>query len=226
MTTAVSPHKTLADIYLYETPIVFKKGEVIVRADSDKQEVFIIQSGFVRVYSISEGGCERLHVILKQGDLFPLCWFIHQNLEYYHYEAMTLLEVKKIKKDDFLSFVKENPELNLESTNKMSEVVEMLSNRIETLTYTNSYSRLISFLIFLCKRFGEGDGEKLINVPLVMKDISDSISMTRETACRFFHKLKKKGIVSCNEHHIVIKDFERLANELVSSCVSLLLLLL
>ena len=52
----------------------YKKGDIILRAQDSPSGVYFIESGFVRVYSFTEDGEENLHLIYKEGEIFPLVW--------------------------------------------------------------------------------------------------------------------------------------------------------
>ena len=205
----------LADLFSKSKAQRYKKGEVIIRPDTPPSGVYLILEGYVKIYSLTEDGEEKLHIIYKPDELFPLIWALDEIQKDVFYEALTEVLAKKVSKGRFLNFVKTRPEALFELTRKLSAAFEVFVDRVENLEIGKSYPRLIDRLLFLAKRFGEKEGGSIvIKVPLTHKDIADSIAMSRETASRDISQLEKKGIISYKNHLIEIKDIKELEKEL------------
>ena len=56
------------------------KGEVVVRGDDKDPWIYYLEKGFIKVYSISDTGDEYLHIIYRQGEIFPLIWALPRKL--------------------------------------------------------------------------------------------------------------------------------------------------
>jgi CRP/FNR family transcriptional regulator len=197
--------------------ITYKKGDIILHPEQTPRDIFYIEKGHVRVYSLTEWGDEKLFVIYKAAELFPLFWFFDLVPLKRFYEALDEVQVRRVSKENFLSFLKNHPEELLELSNKLISIFDVLINRIDSLEFTNAYARLISRLIYLAQRFGEKQKDAiLITIPIHQKDIASSIALTRETTSREFKKLEEKGLVGYKNHLIVINDIEALKKEMSS----------
>mgnify|MGYP001559973482 CR=1 FL=1 len=89
----------------------YKKGETILRGGDQPQGVFYIKKGYVRLYSLSKEGEELTLIIFKPGDFFPMIWAINNTSNMYYLESMTPVEVYRAPRDEFVSYIKGEPEL-------------------------------------------------------------------------------------------------------------------
>lgn len=196
-------------------PLIFKKGEIILQPDNSSDGIYFIHKGYIRAYSLTEWGDEKLYLIYKHGEILPIFWVFDDLPLTKYYEALHDVTVFKSSKQDFFQYLQNDPEALSELMEKMNDVLHVLTDRIDCLEYTNAYARLVMRLLYLAKRFGERQGkEVIIKAPLTHKDIANSIAMTRETASRQFEKLEKKGIVGYKNHTIIIYDIIHLEGEL------------
>jgi CRP/FNR family transcriptional regulator len=194
----------------------FKKGEIIIRAGDASSGVYFLESGYVKVYSITESGDENLHFILKPHEPFPLEETFTNTDENLYYEAMNSVQVKKSSRDDFLAFTKERSKNSLELLSAVIGMLEMYRSRVNNLELTNAQARIISRLLFLAERFGkEKDNRVTFDLPITQKDVANAINVTRETANREINKLIKKRIIRWRNQKMVILDKEKLKGELL-----------
>jgi len=199
-------------------PYKYKKGEVIIRPDDTPLNIYFVEEGYVRVYKITDWGDIKVQIIYKQGEIFPINWVFTDTISNEFFEAMTNLVLYKVPKGEFLEFMKKNTEELLQVANRMMDVLTVSRERTDNLLFTDAYSRLISRLLHLARRFGnKTSGMITILAPLNQKDIAFSIGMTRETASRQLSKLERKRLITYKNHLIVVKNLEKLQEELTHS---------
>ncbi len=196
---------------------IYKKGEVILRAEDVPSGVYYIESGFVKAYSLNIDGTENIHVLLKPGEIFPRNWTFDKNPENVSFEAITTVTTRRQPKHDFLELLKTNINALHEVFEMTIDFMDILVNRINNLEFTSSYARVINRLLMLAERFGEKDGNRVtILAPITHSIIANTINISRETASRELDKLKKKGSITEVNHIIVIKDLQKLTDELTT----------
>lgn len=196
-------------------PLHYKSGDIILRPDDIPSGIYYIEKGFVKVYSITEEGDEKLHVIYKPRELFPLIWVFKGITKDIFYEALGDVILRRLSKNIFLKLVKEDNLSLLSLIDRIIALFDIHVDRIDNLELTKSYPRLVARLLFLAKRFGKIRGKKIIiEVPIAHKDIANSINMTRETASRELERLEKLGLIKYQDHLIVITDISKLKQEL------------
>lgn len=195
--------------------ISYRKNEIITRPDDAPSGVYYIEDGFVKVYSITEDGDEKLHIIYKTGQVFPLMWALENIHKDVYYQALTNVKLKRVSKEFFNNFIQKNPTINAELVDRLVFHFNVFVDRVDNLEIAKAYPRLVAQILFLAKRFGKQRGKKiLIDIPLAHKDIANMINMTRETASREFEKLEKRGLIAYEKHLIVVNNIPKLEEEL------------
>ncbi len=189
----------------------YKKGEVILRGGDAPQGVYFIDKGYVRDYSISKDGEELTLIIFKPKDFFPMQWVFNNKINQHGFEAMTTVDLWRCPKEDFINFIKENPEIFFELTSHITLRLSGIMQRMEYLVFGNAHEKVASILMICVERFGEKKGKQiLIPISLTHRDLAMLIGMTRETVSIEVKKLERKGIIGYKKHLIVVKNVKKL----------------
>jgi CRP-like cAMP-binding protein len=192
----------------------YKKGEVILRGGDVPQGVYFIYKGYVRDYSISREGEGLTLFIFKAEDFFPMQWVFNDRTVPHYFEAMTAVELWRCPKEDFISFIKANPEIFFELISRIMLRLGGLLQRMEYLAFGNAHQKVASILMICAERFGKKREENIIvQVPLTHKDLAMVVGMTRETVSIEMRKLERKKIISYKKHLIIIKNMNKLLLE-------------
>lgn len=195
--------------------LTYGKGEYIIRPGESPSHIFYIDSGLVKAFNISKYGEENLLIIRKPHEIFPLIWAVTGQGRSIIYQTLTPTTVWRIDRDDFNSFLREQPEVLYPFLDLIIEQYQMHSERILNLEYRSARERLISFLLTMTLRFGKKSTEGvLINVPLRQQDIASSINTSRETTSRELSILERKGLISHSHSYVTIKNKKALKESL------------
>ncbi len=205
----------LNKFFVHGSPIQYKKGEIIIRAEDVPAGVFYITKGFVRFYSLDEDGKELTLNIFKPGSYFPMTWALGDMENLYFYEAMAPTELWKSPKKEVLEFIKSEPEVLFELTRRLMVGLGGLVIRMEYLLRGNAYQKTCSVLELSARRFGKSgkNDEIIIDFPLTHQEIANLAGLTRETASIELKKLENSGLVSRKKRTWIIKDFKKLKSE-------------
>ena len=194
----------------------YKKGDIIIEADKPPAGIFYIQSGIIRQYFLTESGEEITLNLYKPHSFLPMAWAIGNLANEHFYEALTSVTVKRAPKEPFLSFLKKEPEILYDLLRRVYVGIEGLWLHLESLTSGNSYTKLVTSLVILAKRFGKVDKhDVIVELKLNETDIASYSGMARETASRELQKLKKQALVSFDKGLLVIHNFEKMKNILM-----------
>ena len=189
----------------------YKKRTLISHPNDSSSGVFFIKSGYVRVYRITEEGEELTVTILKPKDFFPLSYGMHPFTNPYHLEAITPLELWRAPQEQFMQFIKTNPELFYDLTTRILVSFDDVLLRMENLLFCSAYVKVAATMVMCAKGFGEDyNGNTRVKVPLTHRDIATLIGITRETTSLEMKKLEKEGLVEKSGRFIVVKDMKRL----------------
>lgn len=206
--------KKLINFFSLHTPHSFKKKEIVLHAEETSSCIFFLKSGFIRVYRLSEQGEELTLTILKPFEFFPFsCGTIPVTGNFY-LEAITSTEVWKIPQEEFLQFLKRNPEIYYKLTNTIFTRFEGILTRMENLVTKRAYNKVASTILACAQRFGETkNGQIIVGLPLTHKDIAALVGITRETTCLEMKKLEKTGAISYSGRMLIIEDIKKLEEE-------------
>lgn len=214
-----STHKKLnvLEAFFEEKPLIsVQKKQILISPDDETSFFYYIQSGYIRSYSITEWGDEKLGFIYKEKEILPLIWLFDQRPVTRYYEAMGEAQVRKCKVNDFLDYAKKEENALFELAHRAASIIEVFGHRIDALEYTKAYARVISLLTHYVKRFGKKnpDNSYIIQVPISHKDIASGIAVARETVTRELMKLERKGLISTEKHFIRVISVQKLEEEI------------
>ncbi|HUD07352.1 MAG TPA: Crp/Fnr family transcriptional regulator [Candidatus Saccharimonadales bacterium] len=190
----------------------FTNGETIINGLDEPEGVYLIKEGFVKAYSLSKAGLANLLLIHEASEFIPLPWALDgAHTTGLYYEAMTDVTVLRASKDKLRSAMGNNTWLSQEVMKQAVNIINVYTQRIQTLEFRSARGRLISELLYLAERFGEKHGkEVLVNAPITHQDIADSINMTRETASRALELLFEERLVGQKNHLFTVLDLFKL----------------
>ena len=204
---------SLKDFFKLGKERQFGADELVLRGDGPTG-VFYIQSGFVKVYSISDSGDRYLHIIYRPGEIFPLIWALLDVKRRIFYEAASKITIWEVSRDDFLTYLKGSPQGSYSTLLQLAEQFNVYADRLDNLQYKPAPERVAYRLLFLAARFGKKSGEKIIiKAPITHELIAESVNLARETVSRELENLEKRGLLARDHHQIVINDINKLAEE-------------
>ena len=203
--------KHLTNFFSFYKLLSYKKREPILRADDQPQGIYFLTKGYVRVYSISREGEELTLLLLKAHDFFPVRWAITNEPVRYYYEALTPVEAYRAPKVAFLHFLRDNPDVLFQFSERIFTRLGGLMKRLEYVIFGNADTKVASSIQMCMERFGvESKEGVLIDLPLTHKDIASLVGMTRETVSIALEKLRQKEIITQKNKHIVVLNKEAL----------------
>lgn len=196
----------------------FLKDEIIIQGDENPGGVYLIESGYVKAYSISPLGQQNLLLIHGATEIMPLPWALDgpQKVGVF-YEAMSEVSALRTSKDYLRSAMGRNAWLAEQILRQLVNTFTVYAQRIQNLGYRLPRQRVIACLLDLATRFGHtiGNGHDIIiKAPITHQDIADSTNMTRETASRALEILFNDRLISQEDHLFIIKNEQKLLAEL------------
>lgn len=185
--------------------IDFKKGETILRPEDTPQGVYLIKSGYVRSYCVSESGKEITLNIFKPETYFPLHWAITNFDNEYFFEAMTNVKTFRLSKTTFEKQISMNENFYKDISFKLISQLEVLYKRMEHALGDNAYKKVTSTLVFLAKRHGKQCKDGIhISIPITHFCIATIAGLTRETTSIIMKQLSMENLISYKNKKIII----------------------
>ena len=193
----------------------YAPGEMIARAEDNPKMIYLINTGAVRIYSISGRGEEYLHIAEKPGELFPVVTLIDKEEQNVYYEALDTVTAYSMLTEEFKKKVQQDAELSFCLAMQVTDQFTVYTDRVDNLQYKFGRERLVYRILFLASRFGrKTDKGTIVDVPLTQKVLGSSINLSRETVARELRRLEDRGLVVYDDRRIVLLNIEQLTHEL------------
>ena len=177
----------------------FQQGNIIVYQGEVPRTMYIVKSGIVKLYNITQQGDERIVDFKLAGDIFPTSWtFDQMAAAFYYYEAQTDCEVYSASFDEFQTYISKNVDaLKALSEGYLGKYAGSLM-RITALEQPKATDKVLFTLYYLVQGYGRqiSPGVYRIAMQLTQQMIADLIGLTRETTAAELVKLKKREILT------------------------------
>ncbi|MBI4058981.1 Crp/Fnr family transcriptional regulator [Candidatus Microgenomates bacterium] len=198
--------------------ITYKKGETILRAGDPPAGIYLLEKGYVRLYSLSAEGKELTLLIYQAGDVFPAALVLAGGgPSLYYSEALTPVELKRADKKQFIDFAYQNTAVFRIVSQQVNDRFRFALRRMEYLAFGDAYAKVASMILICAEKFGQKEGNKVvIQLPLTHQDIASLAGVTRETTSLELSKLEKKGLISFQKHLPAVNNLADLAKESLS----------
>lgn len=207
--------KELLEFFHQGRKQVYQKGEIILRAGDTPQGMYLIETGYVKIYALSKQGTEHTHVFYLPGDIFPMIWAFKDATRHVYYQATQETVVWLVSRNDFRAFADTHAHIAVALLERAIDMFRLYAGRIDNLLYSNSHERTAYCILSFVDRFGERQKNDswLITLPMTHQDIANSINLSRETVSRCMERLQRKGIVTYDpQRHIIVQDLAKLTN--------------
>ncbi len=190
-------------------PIVenFERGKTIFFPGDPAERVFFLVKGAVKLSRVYEAGEEITVALLRENSVFGVLSLItgQKSDRFYHAVAFTPVELLSAPIEHVEKALKENPELSMLMLRGLSSRILQTEMMIETLAHRDMASRLVSFLLILCRDFGVPTSEGIrIDLKLSHQAIAEAIGSTRVTVTRLLGDLRDQEMISIHKKKITV----------------------
>jgi len=192
-------------------PVVesFERGKTIFFPGDPAERVYFLLRGAVKLSRVYEAGEEITVALLRENSVFGVLSLItgHRSDRFYHAVAFTPVELLSLPIDRVEKTIKQNPEVSMVMLQGLSSRILQTEMMIETLAHRDMGSRLVSFLLILCRDFGVPSEEGItIDLKLSHQAIAEAIGSTRVTVTRLLGDLRAEKMISIHKKKITVHN--------------------
>lgn len=187
-------------------------GVTLYDAGDVGHDLFIVESGAVKLSRISADGREVNVGILGPGEMFgegALCGDPRR------VDRATTIEESvlcAIGVGPFEEFLLSHPQLAVRVTRLVGERLRRVESRMQDILFHDVRTRLLRTVTRLATKFGEDVPEgRRIGLRLTQTDLAQLIGSTRETTSTIFNELRREGLLDSEDHNVIVCDPQRLA---------------
>lgn len=192
-------------------PVVetFERGKTIFFPGDPAARVYFLLKGAVKLSRVYESGEEITVALLRENSVFGVLSLItgQRSDRFYHAVAFTSVELLSIPIDKVSQALEDHPELSMLMLQGLSSRILQTEMMIETLAHRDMGSRLVSFLLILCRDFGLPSSSGItIDLKLSHQAIAEAIGSTRVTVTRLLGDLREQDMISIHKKKITVHD--------------------
>ncbi len=204
--------KTLLDVIRGldgATPEMVERSKTIFFPGDPAERVYLIRRGAVRLTRVYESGEEITVALLRENSLFGVLSLLtgDRSDRFYHAVAFTRVEMISAPAGSVRNAIEADSGVALLLLQGLSSRILQTETMIETLTHRDMSSRLVSFLLVLCRDFGvPSDKGITIDLRLSHQSIAEAIGSTRVTITRLLGDLRNLGLLQIDRKKITVFD--------------------
>lgn len=177
----------------------YSSGSSILSHDETPTAAYVLLSGIVRTFNISEHGEEQTINFHTPGEFFPSSWIFDKTSAcIYFYEAFNDAEICLMPKEKLRESFESSKATRSLLTDYLTSSYTTSQFRVAALEQPKAQDKIVLSFYYLSQKFGQAqpDGGLKIAMRLTHRDIASLIGATRETASTELHKLKEMDILN------------------------------
>ena len=176
-----------------------KSGTTLLYQSEVPRHALIIRKGYVRAYTITSSGDERIVALYTKGDILPLSWVYGETkTTLFYYEAGSDIEVSFVPKNTLLDTIHASPAFTQQIMRYIVNDHTSQLIRITALEQANAGEKVAFTLYYLLMRHGmeRTPGMFTVDLKLTQSTIAGFVGITRESTAITLAKLKARGVIS------------------------------
>lgn len=190
-----------------------KAGETVFSEGEKAEGFYIVIHGRIKIYKISAAGKSQIIHIFGPGSPFGEAAIFMDNRFPAYAEAITEAGLAYIKFDEFLKYLKKDPQFALNIIATLCMRLKSFLKTIEELSLDEVSTRLAKYLTGLAESAPRAKKSDTAVVTLNIKKniLANQLGTIPETLSRTFSKLKKQGLIKMDKKTITILSLEKLS---------------
>jgi CRP/FNR family transcriptional regulator, global nitrogen regulator len=187
----------------------FDRGKTIFFPGDPAERVYFLAKGAVKLSRVYEAGEEITVALLRENSVFGVLSLLtgQKADRFYHAVAFTPVELLSVPIEHMEKGLRENPDMAMLLLRGLSSRILQTEMMIETLAHRDMGSRLVSFLLILCRDFGVPSADGVtVDLKLSHQAIAEAIGSTRVTVTRLLGDLRQDNLISIRKKKITVHD--------------------
>jgi len=191
----------------------YSKGSYIYLPNEYADKVFFLTDGRVKIGTYSDQGKEVAKAILGPGEVFGELSIIGNSSRHDFAYAMEDTHVCIMSVQDMKNMMREYNALTLFLMKLMGSRMLEMEQRLQSLVFKDSRTRVIEFLYDLADKKGQRVGyEMLVRKFLTHEEIANLTATSRQTVTTVLNELRNGNIITFNRKRMLVRDMEQLKN--------------
>lgn len=184
--------------------IKFPKGQIIFTSGQRTNEVYYIQSGWVRIFRTVSDGRQVSVALRYPGDIIGLAEVFSGNERECSAEAMADVSLVIIWGEEFKSMLAESPDFSAKIMQLMGNRLRESQNTVHDFISNQAQGRLALVLKNMAERSGVLDGDYInVRLKITQVELACMIGVARQTVSTLLTLFKEDGCLKYEGREIV-----------------------
>ena len=194
----------------------YASGERLFLEREPGDAVLVLQSGRVKLSSITDGGREALLGIREPGELIGEMSAIDEAPRSATATAMEPVEVLALSSKAFTAYLERTPGVALVLVRMLNRRLRDADRKRAEFLAQDTVGRVCSRLVELADRFGQsGDDGTHIDLAITQEDLAGWTGSSREAVIRALRTLRELGWIETRRRGVTLIDVEMLRQRAV-----------
>jgi CRP/FNR family transcriptional regulator, cyclic AMP receptor protein len=169
--------------------------------------LYMIDSGWVRIFSIGRTGQELTHTILGKGDILGEMSLLDKKNHSATAMTITQTEIWLLPGIEFEELLENYPVVSKALVAILITRLRSAINHAESLTFQDVLGRLAYEILHLADLHGKNIGEVVeIDFPLTQGDLATMVGATRESVNKALSALRSENLISLESSSIILHN--------------------
>jgi CRP/FNR family cyclic AMP-dependent transcriptional regulator len=193
----------------------FAKNMIIFHQGSLGQTLYIVESGKVRIFLLSESGQETTLNIYGAGDVFGEFSLLDGLPRSAGAVAMEKTVTLTLSREDFSRHLEACPQMALSIMQLLTLRLRFTTAQTESLAFLDVYGRVAMRLLDLAGRYGTEKGSIELDLHLTQAELATWVAATRESVNKVLGAFRDQGLIAVEGQTITILDPEGLKKRIM-----------
>ncbi len=194
---------------------VVKKGDYVYLPEDKSELIYFLVEGRIKIGSSSDDGKEIIKAILSPGEVFGELSLVGETTRRDYAIAVEEAKLCTIESNSLNTLIKDHGSLSMFFMKMMGSKVLEMENRLESLVFKDSRSRIVEFIQDLVKKRGQRVGyEWVVRNFITHQEIANLTATSRQTVTTVLNELRSSDILTFNRKRLLVRDLEKLTAEI------------
>lgn len=186
-------------------------GVVVFREEDSPDYIYLIETGYIKIYRSTAAGKVVTVGIRKPDDLIGMAEVLTGVNRYCYAEAIESCTLWRINGKTFISMLRSQPGLAVKVAAALGNRLREAETTILNLVTLDVDRRLAKLLLSLDKVENPRNNIRPeIDIQLTHQELADMIGTSRQTVTATLQRFKEKKLVLIGKRHIEIADWSKL----------------
>lgn len=200
--------KKISQILSYQK---FPKKKIVFTEKQHGNALYIILSGMIKIFKLAPDGRKKTLAILKENDFFGEMAELDKTQRSANAQAFTDIELLKVERKDFETFLKTNPHIMLEMLQTLSARLRQADEQIKSLAFQTVSGRVAFTILDLAEKYGKRVKEGIkVTFPLTHQEIAELVGNPREVVTKTINEFEKRNYLLDREKYLILTNKEAL----------------